>query len=359
MPSIFDPLPLRSITLRNRFAVSPMCMYSSENGHATDWHLVHLGSRAVGGYGLILAEATAVTPEGRISPDDAGLWQDSQIEPLARITRFLKQHGATPGIQLAHAGRKAATARPFNHPTPNKPLTESEGGWPIVAPSPIPFDKNYQTPHELTIAEISTLQQKFVDAAARALAAGYELLELHAAHGYLINEFLSPLANHRTDNYGGSFDNRTRLLRETVQKVRTVWPDHLPLFVRLSCTDWADDQGGWTIHDSIELAKRLHPEGVDAIDCSSGGLIPHVKIPTASNYQLPFATAIKHQAHIPTAAVGMIDDPHQAAAIIAEEKADLILTARQSLRDPYFPRHAALVLNNPNAVHLPGQYLRA
>jgi 2,4-dienoyl-CoA reductase-like NADH-dependent reductase (Old Yellow Enzyme family) len=359
MPSIFDPLPLRSITLRNRFGVSPMCMYSSDNGHATDWHLVHLGSRAVGGYGLVMAEATAVTPEGRISPDDAGLWQDSQIEPLARITRFLKQHGATPGIQLAHAGRKASTARPFNHPTPNQPLSESKGGWKIVAPSPIPFDKHYQTPHELTPAEILTLQQQFADAASRALAAGYELLELHAAHGYLINEFLSPLANHRTDSYGNSFLNRTRFLRETVQKVRTVWPDHLPLFVRLSCTDWADDQGGWNINDSVELAKQLKPEGIDAIDCSSGGLIPHVKIPTAPSYQLPFATAIKYQANIPTAAVGMIDDPHQAAAIIAEEKADLILTARQSLRDPYFPRHTALTLNQPNAVHLPAQYLRA
>ncbi|HVS72897.1 MAG TPA: NADH:flavin oxidoreductase/NADH oxidase [Phycisphaerae bacterium] len=362
MPSLFDPLTLRSVTLRNRFGVSPMCMYSSVDGHATDFHLVHLGSRAIGGYALVMAEATAVTPDGRISPDDAGLWKDSQIEPLARITRFLKQHRAAPAIQLAHAGRKAATARPWGHPHPNKPLSEAEGGgagWKIVGPSPIAFDEGYQVPHELTLPEIHQIQQAFTAAAQRALAAGFDILELHAAHGYLLHEFLSPLANHRTDSYGGSFDNRIRFLLETVRQVRTVLPDSKPLFVRLSCTDWADDRGGWNLEDSIALAKRLKSEGVDLIDCSSGALIPRVAIPAAPGYQVPFAHAISKDANIPTAAVGMLTDPHQCAAIIADGQADMVFTARESLRDPYFPVHAARALNARDKLHLPDQYLRA
>lgn len=359
MTALFSPLPLRSLTLKNRLAVSPMCMYSSSDGHASDFHLVHLASRAIGGFSLVIAEATAVTPDGRISPDDAGLWKDSHIEPLARITSFLKTHGAIPGIQLAHAGRKASTARPWGHPTPNAFLTPDHGGWTPVAPSPIPFHEKDPAPRELTLPDIAAIRKAFVDATVRALAAGYELLELHAAHGYLLNEFLSPLTNHRTDAYGNSFDNRIRLLLETVADIRSVWPDRLPLFVRISATDWADDRGGWTLENSIELAKRLKPAGVDLIDCSSGAVIPGVKIPSTPGYQVPFADAIRKQANIPTAAVGLITDPAQAAAIIDEQKADLLLFARQSLRDPYFPIHAARTLNLPDAVKMPPQYLRA
>jgi 2,4-dienoyl-CoA reductase-like NADH-dependent reductase (Old Yellow Enzyme family) len=359
MPSLFDSVTFRSVTLRNRLGVSPMCMYSSNNGYANDWHLVHLGSRAVGGYGLVIAEATAVEARGRISPDDAGLWEDGQIEPLTRITEFLMQHGAAAGIQLAHAGRKASTARPWGHPTPNKPLPESEGGWHIVAPSAVPFAEGYQTPQALNIDEMRSIQSAFAAAAKRALTAGFDIVELHGAHGYLINEFLSPLSNHRTDSYGGSFENRIRFLLETVQAVRKVWPEDKPLFVRLSCTDWAE--GGWTLEDSIMLARRLKAEGVDLIDCSSGGNVPPplAKIPVAPNYQVPFAAAIRAQAQIPTAAVGMITDAHQAQTIIAEGQADLIFTARQSLRDPYFPIHAARELGQPDAVKMPPQYLRA
>ncbi len=358
MPDLFDPITIRSVTLRNRLGVSPMCMYSSNQGRATDWHLVHLGSRAIGGYGLVMAEATAVEQRGRISPDDAGLWEDGQIEPLARITRFIKQYGAVPAIQLAHAGRKASTARPWGHRKPNAPLAEAEGGWPVVAPSAIPFDAGYPTPHELTIPEIQQIQQAFVAAAGRARAAGFGIIELHGAHGYLINEFLSPLTNQRTDAYGGSFEHRARFLMEIVQQVRGVWPEEKPLFVRLSCTDWADEQGGWTIGDSVALARRLKPEGVDLIDCSSGAVIPHVKIPVGPGFQVPFAQAIKQEAGILTAAVGMITDAHQAQAIIADQKADLVFTARQALRNPYFPVHAARALQRPEAVLLPDQYMR-
>lgn len=360
MPSLFDPLHLRSVTLRNRLAVSPMCMYSSSNGYANDFHLVHLGARALGGYGLIIAEATAVTPDGRISPDDAGLWEDGQIEPLARITHFLKQHGATPGIQLAHAGRKASTSRPWGHPKPHSPIAPNEPrGWQTVAPSPIPFDQGYSTPHALTLPEILHLQHDFADSAKRAIHAGYQLIELHAAHGYLINEFLSPLSNHRTDDYGGSFENRIRFLLETVREVRKIWDESRPLAVRLSCTDWADDKGGWTLEDSIALAKRLKKESVDLIDCSSGNVIPHVKIPFAPGFQVPFADAIKRDAGIMTAAVGMITEPQQAAGIIANQKADLVLMARESLRNPFFPLYAAKKLNARDQLPGPGQYLRA
>jgi 2,4-dienoyl-CoA reductase-like NADH-dependent reductase (Old Yellow Enzyme family) len=361
MPSLFDPLRLRSVTLRNRFGVAPMCMYSSANGYANDWHLVHLGSRAVGGYALVMAEATAVEPRGRISPDDAGLWEDGQIDPLARITRFLKQYGAAPAIQLAHAGRKASTARPWGHPRPNVLVGPDGGGWPddVVAPSALPFSPDYPHPRALSVDDIRAIQQQFVDAARRALAAGFELLELHAAHGYLVHQFLSPLSNTRTDAYGGSFDNRIRFVTETVAALRHALPDSAPLLVRLSCTDWAPDDAGWTLDQSVELAKRLKALGVDLLDCSSGGLIPHAKIPVSPGYQVPFAARLRRDAALPTAAVGLITDPHQAAAILAQHQADLIFTARQALRDPYFPLHAARTLGHPEAISLPPQYLRA
>ncbi len=357
MTDIFDSLKLRDITIRNRLAVSPMCMYSSEDGTATDWHLVHLGSRAVGGWGLIMAEATAVTPEGRISPHDAGLWHDRHIEPLARITHFIKAHGGTPGIQLAHAGRKASTARLFSVPVPGRPLLADQGGWTVVAPSPIPFDDQSPLPHELSLAEIKAIQTAFAAAALRAVHAGYELLEIHAAHGYLINEFLSPLTNKRTDSYGGSFDNRIRMLMQTLEAVQQVWPRNLPLAVRLSCVDWA--QGGWTLEDSIALAGKLKAGEVDLIDCSSGGVVPKAQIPVGPGFQVAFAHAIRRQVGIATAAVGLITEARQAADIISSQQADIVFMARQALRDPYFPIHAATELNRKAAVSLPAQYGRA
>ena len=356
MPELFDSLKLRDISIRNRLGVSPMCMYSSEIGRATDWHIVHLGARAVGGWGLIVAEATAVTAEGRISPHDAGLWNDDQIEPLARITRFIKTYGGTPGIQLAHAGRKASTARLFSVPQPGKALSPAEGGWTVVAPSPIAFDPQSPVPHELSVAEIKTIQAAFAAAAMRTLHAGYELLEIHAAHGYLINEFLSPLTNKRTDGYGGSFDNRIRMLMETIAAIREVWPQRLPLAVRLSCVDWVEE--GWTLEDSVALAKKLKTAEVDLVDCSSGAVVPKAAIPVGPGFQVPFAQAIRRDAGIATAAVGMITDASQAAEIISTEKADLVLMARQALREPYFPIHAAAALGKKNAVALPGQYGR-
>ncbi len=357
MSELFNAITLRDITIRNRLGVSPMCMYSSEDGRATDWHLVHLGARAVGGWGLIMAEATAVTPEGRISPHDAGLWHDDQIAPLERITHFIKNCGGTPGIQLAHAGRKASTARLFSVPHPGKALSPSEGGWMVVAPSPLPFDKQSPIPHELSIPEIKTILAAFAAAAVRALNAGYELLEIHAAHGYLINEFLSPLTNHRADDYGGSFTNRIRMLLETIASVRHVWPQRLPLAVRLSCVDWVE--GGWTLEDSVALARQLKTAGVDLVDCSSGAVVPHASIPVGTGFQVPFAQTIRREAGIPTAAVGMITEANQAAEIIASGKADLVLMGRQALRDPYFPIHAAATLGCKKAIAFPPQYARA
>ncbi|MGC9259648.1 MAG: NADH:flavin oxidoreductase/NADH oxidase [Phycisphaerae bacterium] len=357
MPELFDSLKLRDITIRNRLGVSPMCMYSSQAGRATDWHLVHLGARAVGGWGLIVAEATAVTPEGRISPDDAGLWNDGQIEPLAHVTYFIKSYGGTPGIQLAHAGRKASTARLFSVPQPGKALAPTEGGWMVVAPSPIPFDPQSPVPHELSIAEIKAIQSSFAAAATRALNAGYELLEIHAAHGYLINEFLSPLTNRRTDDYGGSFNHRIRMLMETIEAVHRVWPQRLPLAVRLSCVDWVE--GGWTLEDSVALARQLKAADVDLVDCSSGAVVPQAHIPVGPGFQVPFAQRIRREVGIPTAAVGMISEANQAAEIIAAGKADLVLMGRQALRDPYFPIHAAAALNRKKAIALPPQYGRA
>lgn len=322
---------------------------------ATDWHLVHLGSRAAGGAGLVIAEATAVSPEGRITPADAGIWADRHVEPLARINRFIKGHGAVAGIQIAHAGRKASAARPWEG---GDHLPDDQGGWTPVAPSPIAFgDGLDKVPHALSIEQIHETQEAFVAAARRSLAAGYEWLELHSAHGYLSHEFLSPLSNHRSDAYGGSFENRIRFLLETTRAVRAIWPDHLPLTVRLSCTDWVE--GGWDIEQTVELSRRLKVEGVDLIDCSSGGTSPKAKISLQPGYQVPFAERIRRDAEIATAAVGLISDPKHANEIVETGKADLVLLARELLRDPYWPLRAAKTLAQATATSAPKQYARA
>ena len=321
--SLFSTFQLRSVTFPNRIGVSPMCQYSCEDGFATDWHLVHLGSRAVGGAGLVIVEASAVLPEGRITPADLGIWKDDHIPNLARIVSFLHSQGARAGIQIAHAGRKASMSAPF---AGEHLVTEAEGGWIPVAPSAIPFSPKYAVPQELDQAGINQVVAAFARAARRGLAAGFDLVEIHAAHGYLLNEFLSPLSNQRTDAYGGSFENRARLLLEVVDAVRAVWPDHLPVSVRISATDWAE--GGWTIDDSVALSKKLREHGVDIVDVSSGGLVPQVQIPVAPGYQVPFAARIRNEAGIATAAVGMITEPTQADAIIGQGEADLVLLAR-------------------------------
>ncbi|MEO7599463.1 MAG: NADH:flavin oxidoreductase/NADH oxidase [Opitutus sp.] len=355
MPHLFEPLTIKGITLRNRIGISPMCQYSSEDGVANDWHLVHLGSRALGGAALVMVEATAVNPVGRITPGDAGIWSDHHIEPLARINRVMKAHGAVAGIQIAHAGRKASAARPWEG---GDHLDDTQGGWTPLAPSALAFgDGLDRVPHALTTDEIATVQKDFVDATRRAAVAGYEWIELHSAHGYLSHEFLSPLVNERTDQYGGSFDNRIRFLMETVAATRKVWPDHLPFTVRLSCSDWAE--GGWDIEQSVELSRRLKSAGVDLIDCSSGGAVPHAKIAVGPGYQVPFAEQIRKDAGIATAAVGMITEAKQADDIIREGKADLVLIARESLRDPYWPAHAAQALGHKQSVPPPPQYARA
>ncbi len=355
MSHLFEPFHLRSVTLRNRVGVSPMCQYSCDDGVVTDWHLVHLGSRAIGGAGLVIVEATAVSPEGRITPGDAGIWSDKHVEPLARITRFLRQHGAVAGIQIAHAGRKASAARPWEG---GQHLSDAAGGWTPLAPSALAFgDGLDRVPHALTVDEIRRVQAEFTAAAGRAQAAGFEWLELHCAHGYLSHEFLSPLSNVRTDEYGGSFENRIRFVIETARGVRAVWPERLPLTVRLSCSDWMD--GGWTIDESVELSRRLKSEGVDLIDCSSGGSVPHAKIKIAPGYQVPFAEQIRREAAIATAAVGFITDPKQADEIVRAGRADLVLLAREFLRDAYWPMHAASVLGAAASLAAPAQYDRA
>lgn len=354
MSHLFDPFTLRSVTLRNRIGVSPMCQYSSIDGMMTDWHLVHLGARAIGGAALVITEATAVTADGRISSFDAGIWKDEHIAPLARITAFLKSQGAAAGIQLAHAGRKASTAPPWDG---GGAVADADGGWTPVAPSPLPFSERDRVPQELSIGEIHAIQQAFVDATHRALSAGFEWLELHAAHGYLAHQFLSPLSNTRTDSYGGSFENRIRFTLETAERVRTAWPEHLPLTVRVSATDWAE--GGWTVEETVALSARLRDLGVDLIDCSSGGAVPHAKIAVGPGYQVPFAEAVRKGAGIATAAVGMITDPAQAQEIIEAGRADLVLLARESLREPNWPILAARTLGQPDAVHMPKQYARA
>ena len=350
---LFSPLTIREITFRNRIVVSPMCQYSCLDGLATDWHLVHLGSRAVGGAALVFAEATAVTADGRISPMDLGIWSDAHIEPLARAAKFIKAQGAVAGIQLAHAGRKASTNAPW---LGGKPLAVDQGGWtPIFSASALPFNDGYQIPATLSAAQIAGIVAAFADATRRALEAGFEVVELHGAHGYLANQFLSPLSNHRTDEYGGSFENRTRFLREMIQAVRKVWPERFPLFLRISATDWME--GGWTGEDSIALAKIVKPLGVDLMDCSSGGTSPIAKIPLGAGYQVPFANAVRRHANIATGAVGMITEPMQADQNIRNEEADLVIMAREFLRDPYWPLHAAATLHQE--ITWPLQYERA
>jgi 2,4-dienoyl-CoA reductase-like NADH-dependent reductase (Old Yellow Enzyme family) len=350
---LFEPLKLRGVTLRNRIGVSPMCQYSSVDGFADDWHLVHLGSRAVGGAALVMTEATAVDARGRISPQDLGLWKDDHIEALARVTRFVRARGAAPGIQLAHAGRKASVARPWEG---GKPLPPPAGWSPIVAPSALPFDDGYQTPRALDEREIGALVEAFAVAATRAAHAGFDVVEIHAAHGYLIHEFLSPISNRRDDLWGGTFDNRVRFLLEIVRAVRRVWADWRPLLVRLSTTDWLDE-AGWTVEDSIALARRLHAEGVDLIDCSSGGIAPRVAIPMGPGYQTANAARIRAEAPVPTTALGVITSAAQAEHVLRTGQADMVFLARALLRDPYWPLHAANDLGV--AVDWPPQYERA
>ena len=351
-PALFTPVSFRDVRLRNRIAVSPMCQYSCEDGMATDWHFVHLGSRAAGGAGLVMTEAAAVEARGRISPSDLGIWSDDQIAPLARIARFIESQGAVPGIQIAHAGRKASTARPWEG---GGQIPEEKGGWRPVAPSPIPFLENEVAPEELTVPEIRRIGAAFAAAARRAVEAGFRVLEIHAAHGYLLHESLSPLSNRRTDEYGGPLGHRIRALCDVTWAVREVWPAACPLFVRISVTDWAED--GWDADQSVLLAGRLKPLGVDLIDCSSGGLAPRVAIPVGPGYQVPFAERIRQEAGIATGAVGLITEPEQANEIIASGKADIVLLAREMLRDPYWPLHAARRLGSKLAPPVP--YRRA
>jgi 2,4-dienoyl-CoA reductase-like NADH-dependent reductase (Old Yellow Enzyme family) len=352
MPQLFDELAIRGVIFPNRIAVSPMCQYSSQDGFASDWHLVHLGSRAVGGAGLVVAEAAAVEARGRISPNDLGIWQDAHVTALARIARFVAEQGAVAGIQIAHAGRKAATGRPWEG---GKPLSDEQGGWNVVGASPLPFDEHYRVPAELSVDELSGIRAAFAAAAERASSAGFRYLELHAAHGYLLHSFLSPLSNQRGDAYGGSFENRVRLLLETARAVRAVWPQDRVLGVRLSCTDWVE--GGWTLEETVEVCKLLEREDIDLIDCSSGGSVPKAIVPLAPGYQVAFAEAVKRATRLRVAAVGLITEAAQANQIIAAERADFVLLARQFLRDPYFGLNAARALGQkPNV--LP-QYQRA
>ena len=351
-PPLFSPLQLRSVIFANRIGVSPMCQYSSVDGFASDWHLVHLGSRAQGGAGLVIVEASAVVPEGRISSGDLGIWKDEHIPALQRIAEFLHSQGVRAGIQLAHAGRKGSMSVPF---VEELLLQPAEGGWQPVAPSALAFSASYAVPKALDQAGIDAVIEAFRQAARRANKAGFDFVEIHAAHGYLLHQFLSPLANQRTDAYGGSFENRTRLVLQVVDAVRAEWPGHLPLFVRISATDWA--AGGWNIDESVQLARLFREHGVDLVDVSSGGQVPDAKIPVGPGFQAQFAERIRREANIPTAAVGLITDPAQADAIIASGQADLVFLAREFLRDPYWPVHAASTLGEPAS--WPQQYLRA
>lgn len=352
MANLFQPLKIRSIELKNRIVVSPMCQYSSNDGFANDWHVVHLGTRAVGGASLVFTEATAVSPEGRITPHDLGIYKDEHVEFLKRITNFIKQESAVAGIQLAHAGRKASHHRPWDG---NAALKENEGAWITGAPSAIPYKDGEPTPHELNKEEIKKIIACFKQAAIRAKNAGFQIIEIHGAHGYLIHEFLSPLSNHRNDEYGGSFENRIRFLLQITEAIREVWNEKLPLFVRISATDWVD--GGWNIEESVELSKILKTKGVDLIDCSSGGNSSGQKIPVGPMYQTPFAERIKKEVGIMTGAVGLVTTTEQAESIITNQQADLIFLARQLLREPYFPLHAAHDLGVD--IPWPPQYDRA
>jgi len=352
MNKLFSSLKIRSVEFKNRIAISPMCQYSSINGMPTDWHFVHLGSRAVGGNALIIQEATAVSPEGRISPDDLGIWSDEQAEAYKRITAFITSYNSVPGIQLAHAGRKAST---YSQWKGNGEVRPELGGWQVLGPGAIPFAENYPIPKEMDLNDIKKVISDFKDAAIRSINAGYRLIELHMAHGYLVHEFLSPLSNSRTDIYGGSFENRVRLALEIVENVRTVIPEDFPLFVRISSTDWVE--GGWTIEDSVRLAILLKAKGVDLIDCSSGGNVKKAVIPLGPGYQVPFAERIKKEAEILTGAVGLITAPEQADNIIRTGQADIVLVARESLRNPYWPFKAAKALKED--IEWPKQYQRA
>lgn len=358
-PGLFSPFKLRDVTFRNRIAVSPMCQYISVDGFANDWHLVHLGSRAVGGAALVVVEASAVEARGRITPDDNGIYKDEHIPMLRRITEFMEQYGAVPGIQIAHAGRKASTKNPWKGGSRHekKFLTDEEGGWEIVAPSAVPFSPDGRVPHELTISEIKDIQKKFVDAAKRAVQAGFRFLEVHSAHGYLLHSFYSPLSNFRTDEYGGSFENRIRFLLETVDAVRAVWPAEYPLAVRISASDWVE--GGWTVDDSARLAVELKKLGVDIIDCSSTGIRAGDHYNYGPGWQVGLAEKVRTDAQIPTAAVGLITEPAQADEIIRSQKADMVFLAREMMRDPYWPFHAANDLGVKDAQTLPKNYTYA
>jgi 2,4-dienoyl-CoA reductase-like NADH-dependent reductase (Old Yellow Enzyme family) len=352
MSQLFSPFKLRELTFRNRIFVSPMCQYSSDDGLPNDWHLVHLGSRAVGGAAMVCVEATAVSAEGRISPADSGIWSDRHAGAFKPITKFIREQGSVPAIQLAHAGRKASTDLPWSG---GKPVDPSRGGWQTIAPSPIAFSPGYPTPHAMAPAEIETLVEQFAGAAQRAFHAGFEVVELHMAHGYLMHEFLSPLSNLRRDEYGGSPANRMRLPLRVARAVRIIWPNNWPVFARISATDWKE--GGWDLNQSIEFSKALAAIGIDLIDCSSGGMAYDAKIPAEPGYQVPFAEAIRREAKIATGAVGLITNAQQAEEIIAGGKADAVLLARQMLRDPYWPMHAAKELGVD--VPWPKQYERA
>ncbi|MGQ4661442.1 oxidoreductase [Lysobacter sp. F6437] len=353
MSRLFAPLNQRGVTFRNRLAVSPMCQYSARDGMPDDWHLVHLGSRAVGGAAAVMAEATAVSPEGRISPADTGLWNEAQTQSWTRINRFLAKQGAVPAVQLAHAGRKASTDAPWRG---GGPVGPEDGGWTPVAPSAVAFDHDSLVPSALDEAGIRQVVEDFAAATRRALAAGFEMVEIHAAHGYLLHEFLSPISNRRTDRYGGDFDNRIRLLLDVIDAVRADWPERLPLWLRISATDWVEGEG-WDIDQSIALAERVKDRGIDLVDVSSGGTVPNAKIPVQPGYQVPFACRIRREAGIATGAVGLLTDPAQVERIVADDEADMVLLARELLRDPYFPRRAAHALGA--GITPPAQYGRA
>ena len=353
MSKLFTPLQIRDLILGNRIVVSPMCQYSSHDGMSSDWHLVHLGSRAVGGAGLVFTEATAVSPEGRISPMDLGIWKDEHIEGLRRIVKFVRAQGSEIGIQLAHAGRKASTREPWNG---GGLVKESDGGWRVLAPSALAYSEHYGLPVEMTAADIRKVVDDFGAAARRSMLAGFKVIELHAAHGYLLHQFLSPLSNRRSDEYGGTFGNRVRLLMEVVDAIRKVWPAVYPLFVRISATDWAE--GGWSPEDAVRLADLLKDKAVDVIDCSSGGLVPYQQIPVGPGYQVEFSRQIRAATGMLTAAVGMITDAVQAETVLVTGQADLVVMARQILRDPYFPLHAASELRHAD-MYWPLQYERA
>jgi len=352
MSKLFSPLRIRELDIRNRIFVSPMCQYSATDGMPGPWHAVHLGSRAVGGAGLVMVEATAVSPAGRITPYCTGLWSDAQRDAFAPIARFIREQGAVPAIQLAHAGRKASTDAPWRG---GGPLSREQNGWQPLSPGSIPFTPKHAVPHALTAVEIDMLITAFADSARRARVAGFDVVEVHAAHGYLLHEFLSPLTNRRTDDYGGSLENRMRLPLEVVRAVRQIWPAQLPVFVRLSASDWME--GGWDLAQSIELSRQLKALGVDLVDCSSGGLTTDASIPVAPGFQVPFAEAIRREAGIATGAVGLITEARQAEAIVSAGQADAVLLARAMLRDPYWALHAARELNVD--IPWPNQYLRA